>query len=67
MNKSDVSNMLSYRLRKLAKSGVPAHELADSLRELMEVDRAEKYPAGESQQESTLPFVRRQQVHLSVV
>ncbi len=67
MKTSDISSMLSFRLRKLAKSGVPANEIASSLRELMEADRAQKSPANESPSESTLAFLRQAQTRLRVM
>ncbi len=67
MNTSNVNNMLSYRLRKLSKSGVSANEMAEQLRALMEADRAQKMPADRSQTDFLLPFIKQHETHLSVV
>lgn len=67
MISSEVSNILNYRLRKLAQSGLPAHELASTVQQLLEAERSQKMTANESQQDFMLPFFSGRKVHLNLV
>ncbi|MBX9686668.1 MAG: hypothetical protein K2X27_08195 [Candidatus Obscuribacterales bacterium] len=67
MNSQDISNMMSYRLRRLSQSGLPAEELAKQMHALLLADRSQKLPIAEAPIEMSLPFFARRRTHLNVV
>jgi len=67
MISTDVRDIFTHRLRKLAQSGLPAHEIAASIQRLMEAERAQKFPLEEEKEDFVHPFFSRQKAHLSVV
>lgn len=67
MISSEISDILSRRLKKLAQSELPAPEIAANIQRLLEAERAQKLPTGESQQAFLLPLFLGCKAHLNLV
>lgn len=61
------SDMIAYRLRKLALSGMPSQEIAQKVKEIIEIERAQKLKADDPQQDFILPFLSARKAHLNIV
>lgn len=61
------SDMLGYRLRKLALSGASSNELASKIQSLLETERSQKGMPEKSQQDFMLPLFGRRKAHLNLV
>ena len=67
MISSELSNILAYKLRKLAESGIPAPEIASRIQQILETERAQKLAANEPQQDFIVPFFSGRKTHLNLV
>jgi len=67
MSAMQIENMISYKLRKLAQSGLAPQDIALKMQEILEQDRQIKLASSEDQQEFMLPLIGRRKTYLNVV
>lgn len=67
MISSELNSMLAYKLRKIAESGSPSPETASRIRQILELDRAQKLPVDEPQEDFIVPFFSGRKTHLNLV